>query len=105
MPSLFHIVFAFVCFSGIAYEIYAMYFAQKSKQWPTTSATILKAQVHSIEDEDGYDIHSPDVHYAYRVDGVLYESKRLFFGSQMTSNYFDASDSLYGITKNKRVTV
>ena len=106
---IFHILFASVCLSGIAYELYAMHFAQRCKQWPSTNGTILKAEIetkqNSDPDFDYDDTHEPLVHYAYRVDGELYESRRLFFGSQMTSDYFEASDSLYGIHKNKKVTV
>ena len=107
--SIFHILFASVCIAGIAYELYAMHFAQRCKQWPTTSGTILNAQIETRQDSDPdfdyHDTHEPRVHYAYRVDGELYESRRLFFGSQMTNDYFEASDSLFGIHKNKKVTV
>ena len=107
MSLILHILFASICLGGIAYEIYAIYFAQKSKHWSTITGTVLNAEVRTktAYDEDYEVTHEPYVHYAYRVNGVLYESRRLFFGSQITSNYFEATDSLLGISKNKRVSV
>jgi len=102
---LFKILWLSMCLSGILFELYAWYFAKKSKLWPTTEGTILNAYIDSQVDEDSDETYSPKVKYSYRVNGVLYQSKRLFFGSMNSSDYSQASDSLFNININTKVTV
>jgi len=102
---LFYCLFFSICFAGIVFELYSWYFAKQSKNWPSTQGTIINAYIDTQVSDDSSDTYSPKVSYSYRVDGVLFESKRLFFGSMHSTDYSEASDSLFNIHKNSKVNV
>lgn len=65
--------------------------AVESQSWPSTSGQVIKAilrKSEGVEDEDGHThpLYYPLVDYEYTVNGQVYTSNRLSFGSRKTFN-------------------
>jgi hypothetical protein len=60
--------------------------AQASQTWPSTPGKIIghRIRVDETEDADGDSRvrYVPEVHFEYQVDGIVYQGKRISFGSE-----------------------
>jgi len=85
--------------------------ADASQSWPSTTGSVLKAEVKTSvkHDEDGYvesTTYYRHVEYSYAVGGVPYQSKKLSFGSnQMFSTHQQAENALIPYPVGGQVTV
>ncbi len=59
--------------------------SKASLDWPTVNGTVLSSQVREDYDSDNGYTYYPQVEYRYSVDDQVYESDRVFFGSDSAS--------------------
>lgn len=65
-----------------------LYKSIQSKYWRQTEGVITKSELYKSEgDGDRSVSYEPLVEYQYEVDGKLYKSKRLYFGSSIGSPF------------------
>jgi len=84
-----------------------LYKSIQSENWSQTEGRITKSELNKSGGGDSSISYEPQVEYQYEVDGKLYKSKRLYFGSSIGS-YFKKRKSQKYVNKfpvNSKVTV
>ena len=84
-----------------------LYNSTKSKDWSQTEGVIIKSELFKYEGVETSDSYEPLVEYQYEVDGKLYRSKRIYFGSGIGSSFKKRKSQKY-VNKfpiNSKVTV
>lgn len=78
-------------FSGIILfllDVRLLYKSIQSKNWRQTEGIITKSELYKSEGGGDSSVsYEPLVEYQYEVDGKLYKSKRLYFGSNIGSSF------------------
>jgi len=64
-----------------------LYKSMKSENWSQTEGIITKSELYKTGGGDSSVTYEPLVEYQYEVDGKLYKSKRLYFGSSIGSSF------------------
>ena len=59
----------------------------QSENWSQTEGIIIKSELYKSGGGDSSVSYEPLVEYQYEVDGKLYKSKRLYFGSSIGSSF------------------
>ena len=84
-----------------------LYKSIQSKNWSQTEGLITKSELYKSEGADNSVSYEPLVEYQYEVDGKLYKSKKLYFGSSVGSSFKKRKSKKYVNTfpTNTKVTV
>ena len=67
-----------VCFF-LVYRPWSL--AAVAEQWKEIPCTILSSGMREVGNSDGPDSYVPDIRYSYKIDGQIYESRRVFLVS------------------------
>lgn len=70
------------CIAGIYKAISDQINGYRSQSWPSTTGTIIFADVKRVSDGEGNDLYKPDVRYRYQVNDKQYHSRRITFKLQ-----------------------
>jgi len=84
-----------------------LYKSIQSENWSQTEGIITKSELYKSEGVDNSVSYQPQVEYQFEVDGILYKSKRLYFGSSIGSSFKKRKSKKY-VNKfpvNTKVTV
>lgn len=65
-----------------------------SLSWPTCEGEVTRSWVHSYRDKDRDTQYMARVKYAYRIDGVGYESERIAWGGRASSGVATAAQAV-----------
>ena len=78
----------------------------KSQRWTQTTGTLQRIwQEQHDAGEDSEATHSVFAHYTYKVDGRIYEGKRLSYRTMQSLSFDEALDHLHGRRKGSEVDV
>lgn len=64
-----------------------LYKSIQSENWTQTDGIISKSELYKSNGVDNSVSYEPLVEYQYEVDGKLYKSKRIYFGSSIGSSF------------------
>ena len=64
-----------------------LYKSLQSENWSQTDGIITKSELYKYGGGDSSVTYEPLVEYQYEVDGKIYKSKRLYFGSSIGSSF------------------
>ncbi len=94
---------------GIFLIIYAQSSKRKalqSQSWPVTKGIITESTIKTKVDEEMGNTYLPIIRYTYEVGGMMYEGKRIAFGSGMEFNsHQKAAEFLVGYPVDHEVSV
>jgi len=84
-----------------------LYKSIQSDNWSQTEGIITKSELYKSGGGDSSVSYEPLVEYQYEVDGKLYKSKRLYFGSSIGSSFKKRKSQKYvnKFTTNTKTTV
>ena len=78
----------------------------KSQRWTQTTGTLQRIwQEQHDAGEDSEATHSVFAHYTYKVDGRIYEGKRLSYRTMHSLSFDEALDHLHGRRKGSEIDV
>ena len=68
-------------------DLRLLYKSIQSENWSQTEGIITKSELYKYGGGDSSVSYEPLVEYQYEVDGKLYKSRRLYFGSSIGSSF------------------
>jgi hypothetical protein len=72
------VIGSLICFF-LVYQPWRL--ATAAERWKEVPCAIVSSRMIEVSNSDGPDSYVPDIRYAYRIDGKMYESSRVFLVS------------------------
>ena len=102
-PSSFKFWLTTIVIAYLTWEIYCLWLAKLSENWPASTCIIVEASIDE-KDDDGI-TYFARVRYSYKIGIKTHESTRFSYQSLSWVTLGEASEFLRGISKGKVVPV